>query len=100
MQSFSVAFERKDEIVFVLDDDPALEWIGRFDSSRYERFFVFVDANVDRLWGETLDSRLCAHGKAVHKLDVAPQELSKSLAFYPTAVEFLERHTAGRFDLV
>jgi 3-dehydroquinate synthase len=100
MKSFAVSFERTDGIQFLIDDDPELAWLGSFDSSSYQRMFVYIDANVRRTWGSRIVAALEKHGKEVFWLDVAAEESSKSLAFYPTALAFLEEHAAGRFDLV
>jgi 3-dehydroquinate synthetase len=100
MQSFAVSFERTDEIRFLIDDDPALMWLREFDASAYQRIFVYVDGNVRKRWGGAIAPALEAHGKQVFWLDVPPEEQSKSLAFYPTALAFLEERGAGRFDLV
>ncbi len=100
MQRIDVSFERRDSVEFLLDDDPDLGWVGAFDMSAYGRCFVFIDANVRRIWGDRLERQLERHGKPVHWLAIEPAESSKSLAFYPTALAFLESHGAGRYDLV
>lgn len=100
MQTIDVTFERRDSIQFLLDDDAELAWIGSFDMSGYSRCFVFIDANVQRLWGDRLAAQLQRHRKPTHWLAVEPAESSKSLDFYPTALSFLETHGAGRYDLV
>ena len=100
MESFAVSFERTDEIRFFIDDDPELAWLREFDASGFQRIFVYIDANVRRRWGAKLTAALEAHGKQVFWLDVPSEESSKSLAFYPTALAFLEAQAAGRFDLV
>jgi 3-dehydroquinate synthetase len=100
MQNISVAFEQIDRIEFVLDDDPDLTWIGDFDASRYQRMFVYIDTNVRRIWGDRIEAALARHGQQVFWFEVEPLESSKSLAFYPTALAFLEGEGAGRYDLV
>lgn len=100
MKSIAVSFERTDQIRFLLDDDPHFTWIRTFDSSEYQRLFVYIDANVKKIWGHALAQALEAHGKEMFWLEIEPVESSKSLSFYPTAVAFLEEHGAGRFDLV
>lgn len=100
LNTFTVSFERTDTIQFVVDDDPKLEWLQTFDSSPYQRLFVFIDSNVRRIWGPRLDGAFREHGKQVFWLEIAPDESSKSLDFYPTVLAFLEEHGAGRFDLV
>ena len=100
MTSFDVSFERTDTIRFLLDDDPALAWLRTFEGSSYKRFFVFIDANVERLWGAQIRSGLEAHAQPTFWHVVEPEEASKSLAYYPTALSFLEDGGAGRYDLV
>ena len=100
MDSFAVSFARSDEIRFLIDDDPALAWLRTCDLSAYQRLFVYIDSNVRRIWGEKIAAGLAAHGKDVFWLEVPPEESSKSLAWYPTALAFLEERGAGRFDLV
>ncbi len=98
--SMSVTFERRDTIEFVLDADPGMTWLHGFDSRRYERFFVFIDSVVEELWGPVLAEGLAAHGKPTFWHRVTATEEAKSLAYYPTALGFLEMHGAGRYDLV
>ena len=100
LKRIAVTFERKDTIEFLLDDDPTLEWLRTFDSGGHQRIFVFVDANVRRIWGERLEAALGSHAATVFWHEVEPAESSKSVSYYPTALEFLEGHGAGRFDLV
>jgi len=100
MEELAVSFKRKDEIRFVLDDDSQLSWLGKFDSSRYDRFFVFIDSNVRRIWGASIGDQLALHGKRVFWRSIKPREQSKSLSDYPDAISFLESKKCGRFDLV
>lgn len=100
LTQLSVSFDRRDTIDFVLDADPSMAWLRTFDSRKYERFFVFVDTVVDELWGSLLVDAFAAHGKPVFWHRVVATEDSKSLAYYPTALGFLEEHGAGRYDLV
>src|SRR4051794_26030280 len=100
MDSFAVSFARNDEIHFLIDDDPALAWLRTCDVSAYQRLFVYIDSNVEKIWGGKVRQALEAHGKRVFWLGVPPSETSKSLAWYPTALQFLEEQGAGRFDLV
>jgi 3-dehydroquinate synthetase len=100
MQRIDVSFERTDSIQFLLDSDPSLNWISTIDSAAGQRFFVYIDANVQRLWGDRILEQLSRAGRETHWFTVEPTEASKSLGFYPTALSFLETHGAGRYDLV
>ena len=99
-ETIDVSFEHRDSIHFVLDDDATLEWVGTFDASRFQRIFVFIDANVQKIWGERLFAQFARHRKPVFRLTVEPTESSKSLGYYPTALQFLEGNGANRYDLV
>ncbi len=100
MQELVASFRRKDEIKFLLDDDPDLAWLGQFDSGAYDRLFVFIDTNVRKQWGDVIRRCLEQHGKRIYWRSVRPREASKSLTDYPAAVSFLESKKCGRFDLV
>jgi len=100
MESFKTTFERKDEVEFIIDDDPDLSWLSGFDSDKYGRFFIIVDKGVEKIWGEKIKDQLKKHGKENFSLSVDSVEASKSLAYYPEVVKFLEKNRAGLSDLV
>ena len=100
MLELSVSFRSRDDIEFLLDDDPQLSWLGQFDGSHYDRLFIFIDMNVRKQWGQTIRDHLRCHGKRIYWYSVKPQESSKSLDAYPGAISFLEKNNCGRFDLV
>ena len=100
MKRIPVAFQREDVIEFIIDDDPEMNWIGEFEDKDYNRIFVFIDRNVRATWGALIEERLKAHGKEIFWLEIEPVEASKSLDFYPTAVDFIQDQGGNRYDLV
>jgi len=100
MNKISTTFESKDTVDFIIDDNADLEWLSSISDSSYDRCFVIIDENVDDIWGERIFGKLKNNGAEVFELRVKPVEESKSLSYYPVALEFLEKNRCGRFDLV
>ncbi len=100
MKTITTSFTRTDTVHFHLDDDAHMHWLASFDSSKYNRFFVIIDAEVTRLWGDLLFSRLRAHNKEIFTFTVTAEESSKSLDFYPQLISFFEAHKGNLSDLV
>ena len=100
MERESVTYTRTESIEFLIDDDPEMEWLSSFDSSAYDRFFVILDEHVQQKWGDMLLKLLKAHKKPCFSCAVPAEEATKSLAFYPRLVKFLEERRCGLGDLV
>jgi len=100
MKTFSTSFERKDSIEFIIDDDREMKWISSFDSTNYERFFVVIDNNVKKEWGEKVVALLKEHKKEIFIFDADATEKTKSLSFYPELVSFLEKNKCNLSDIV
>ena len=100
MKRKKVEFQSVEKTDFLIDDDKEMKWISCFDSQKFDRFFVFIDSNVNDKWGETLFATLKKHNKEILVFHVEPEEKSKSLSLYPEVIAFFENHTATRYDLV
>ena len=100
IKSISTTYTKKDEVSFIVDDDPKLLWLSDFEDSTFERFFVVIDKEVNRIWGSRILKRLESHKKEIFFFEVEAAENSKSLSFYPNLVDFLESKKCNLFDLV
>ena len=93
-------FISQEKVEFILDDDKELSWLAHFENTKFDRFFLFIDSNVKNLWGTQILNQLQKHNKNIFELNILPIEESKSITFYPKAIEFLEKNKCGRYDLV
>jgi len=100
MKNVSTTFESKDTVNFIIDDDPDLAWLSSISDTGYDRFFILIDKNVDDIWGERILKQLEKNNVDIFKLRVNPVEESKSISYYPVAIDFFEKNKCGRFDLV
>jgi 3-dehydroquinate synthase len=100
IKKLKTVYKKEDEIEFIIDDDTRMSWMANFDSSGFERFFVIIDEDVSSAWGNLVLGQLKKHGKEVIVLSVKAKEYSKSLAYYPKVIGFLEKHKCNLFDLV
>ena len=96
----TTSFSSDSTIQFLVDDDPKMHWLRSFGDEGFKRYFVFIDKNVNKLWGSLIYENLKTHGKEIFSFEVEPNESSKSIDFYPEAVSFLEERRCNRFDLV
>lgn len=100
INKINAEFITKDKIEFILDDDKELGWLSQFQNDKYDRFFIFIDTNVNNVWGDRIFNQLQKHNKKTFVTNIEPIENSKSIEFYPKAVKFLESNQCGRYDLV
>lgn len=100
IDQISTEFESLNNVRFVLDDDPYFRHLVNSDFSSFDRFFVFIDKNVKKIWGDLVFNTLKTHGKEIFIHELEAVEETKSLRYYPEALKFLEENTAGRYDLV
>ncbi len=100
MRRIVTAYKSKSTVEFLIDDDKQIAWVGKFDSNKYNRFFVIIDKNVNKIWGGLLKQRLKRHKKELFFFEVEAVEDSKSLSFYPKLVAFLELRKCNLEDLV
>lgn len=88
------------EMRFIIDRAEDFARISEMGLEAYDRLFVVIDENVNRLYGEKLLTKLHAFGKELFLHEIHPVEYAKSIDYYPVLVDFLEEHTAGRYDAV
>lgn len=100
IKKFSTKFIREDTVNFIIDNDRDMGWIGSFSSNNFNRFFVLVDREVEKIWGNVIRRMLSRHGKEMFFFVVESSEHNKSLGFYPTLVNFFESHICNLSDLV
>ena len=100
IKKFSTVYRREDKVDFIIDNDKKMEWVANFESNKFKRFFVIIDKEVNKLWGDFLKKRLEKHNKDLFFFEIDPTEQSKSLNFYPNLVNFLEVHKCNLADLV
>ena len=93
-------FTSNNSVEFVQDDDKEMEWISSFESSDYGKFLIFIDSNVEEIWGGAIMKQLNLHNKTIIVKRVKSVESTKSITFYSEAVDFLESNKCNRFDLV
>jgi len=74
METLATTYIRKDEVEFLIDSDPEMEWLSSFDSSAYDRFFVILDEHVQQKWGDMLLKLLKAHKKPCFSCAVPAEE--------------------------
>lgn len=96
----STTFKAENTVEFIQDDDKEMDWISNFESKDFDKFLIFIDDNVDKVWGKTILSQLNKHNKEVKVKSVISIEETKSINFYSEAVDFLESNKCSRFDLV
>lgn len=96
----STTFTSNNLVEFIQDDDKEMAWLSNFESSDYGKFLVFIDSNVQKIWEEVILIQLNHHNKQVIIKRVESVESTKSINFYPEAIEFLESNKCNRFDLV
>lgn len=100
IKKISTKYVREDPIDFIIDDDEEMLWLSSFDSSKYERFFVVIDKEVNRVWGDVLRKRINHHNKEVFFFEIEVSEESKSIESYQKVISFFEKHRCNLFDLV
>jgi 3-dehydroquinate synthase len=100
IDKINTEFIEKHSVDFVQDDNKELKWLSQFKSDKYDKFLVFIDNNVRKIWGEIFLTQLNSHNKEIVILGVDAIEESKSINFYPEAISFLEKNRCSRFDLV
>lgn len=98
--TINTEFIERSKVEFIQDDDQELNWLSSFNSDKYDRILIFIDQKVDNIWGEKIISNLKKHNKDLPTLKINSIEESKSMAFYPKAIKFLETNKCSRFDLV
>ena len=97
-EEIRVSYSHTYDIRFIVDPSPDYGRIGELDLESYERLFVIIDRNIRRLYGQTLLRKLPEMETFVHEVEAV--EYAKSIDYYPVLVDFLEEHTAGRYDAV
>ncbi|MCL5018853.1 MAG: iron-containing alcohol dehydrogenase [Candidatus Pacearchaeota archaeon] len=100
IKKISTTYVKNDEIEFIVDDDPEFGWISSFESQKFDRFFVVIDKNVKKIWGEQINLQLKKHNKEIFFFEVEASEKSKSTLFYPELIDFFEKNRCGLSDLV
>ena len=99
-KEFSLSYSNESTIDFHICQDPELNWLSTFECDKFKRFFIVIDENVDKIWGEKIFTQLDKHSKDKFVMRVPAEENSKSINYYLKVVEFLEARKCGRFDLV
>ncbi|MDP3996393.1 MAG: 3-dehydroquinate synthase family protein [bacterium] len=100
MKTIKTTYTHEFPVSFIIDNDPGMKFMAEFRHPKGERFFILIDKEVSKKYGDQIKKLLGEHRKKMFFLEVSAKEESKSIYFYPKAVEFLERHRAGLFDLV
>lgn len=100
IDKISTEFISKNIIEFIQDDNIELTWLSNFDSKKYDKFLIFIDNNVNDIWGDKLLNQLKVHNKEIYLKVVESTEKTKSISFFPEAIGFLESNKCSRFDLV
>ncbi len=100
MNSIIANYKHEFTTEFIIENSNDSEGLKKLDLSSYERIFFVCDKNVYSIYGEKITSILKSKNKEVKKFLVQPEEKSKSIAFYPELIDFLEMNNTGRYDVV
>lgn len=100
MNDVVTAFAHTYEIKFIIDNSKDYSRFGELNLGLYDRIFVVIDKNVKNIYGNVLLAKLKIFEKEIFIHEISPQEISKSIDYYPILVDFLETNTAGRYDAV
>ena len=98
MADITTSYSHTYDIRFIIDPSPDFARIGEIGLEKQERLFLVIDKNIRSLYGEKLLGKLPAMETFIHEVEAV--EYSKSIDYYPVLVDFLEEHTAGRYDAV
>ena len=98
MPDISTTFTHSYDVKFIIDSSSDYARISEMGMDKYDRLFIVIDETINRLYGEKLLKVLPNMETYIH--EVKAVEYSKSIDYYPVLVDFLEQHTAGRYDAV
>ena len=99
MQDIFTTYTHSYDMRFIIDPSPELARLGEMGLEKYDRIFLVIDRNIRTLYGEKLLAGMPKEKELfIHEVDA--REASKSIDYYPVLVDFLEEHTAGRYDAV
>jgi len=98
MADITTSYSHTYYIRFIIDPSPDFARIGEIGLEKQDRLFIVIDRNIRRIYGEKLLGKLPAMETCIHEVEAV--EYSKSIDYYPVLVDFLEEHTAGRYDAV
>ena len=73
IKTISTSYSKEDTIDFIIEDDAEFDWVSKFDDSKFDRLFVVVDKNVNKLWGDKIFS-VKKHNKEIFLFDVGAIE--------------------------
>ena len=100
MQDIFTSYSHSYDIHFIIDSSPDFSRLSEMNLDKYDRLFVVIDENIYSLFGNRIIPKLGHDSDSVFVHKVAAVEFSKSIDYYPVLVDFLESHTAGRYDAV
>ncbi|MGD9129913.1 MAG: 3-dehydroquinate synthase family protein [Candidatus Woesebacteria bacterium] len=100
MKKYSTSYQHDYKIDFYIDDDSSFAFLKSLKQYPYQRLFIVIDKNVNKIWGKTLGSLFKKSKKPVFYHRVEAVEESKSIKYYPKLVSFFESHKANTGDLI
>lgn len=100
MQKITYSFSEKQDINFLIEDDESLLSLSKLNLYKYERFVVFSDKNVTKLWGEKLKKTITLYGKNIVWINVPSGEKSKDIVQYVKYIKKLVHFGLCRSDLL
>ena len=74
--------------------------LSNLEIKRKDRIFLFIDKNVNKIWGQNLFKQLEKNNKEIISYDLPPNESTKSFSFIKKIISFLSDSNCGRNDLI
>ncbi len=100
MSSIKASFKHEFNTEFIIDENKDFSKFKNIDFSEYDRFFIIIDKTVNEIYGSLLLEEFNKYNKKIYILTVESIEKTKSTAFYPEFMNFLECNRATRYDAV
>ncbi len=99
-QDIETTYEHSYTTKFIIDESADFSRLAEMDLHAYDRVFLVIDKQVAGLYLSQLLKRINRPMEQVFIHEAEAVEYTKSIGYYPKLVDFLESHTAGRYDAV
>ena len=99
-QDIETTYKHEYTTRFIIDQSVDFTRLAEMNLFDYDRLFLVIDQKVSALYLEDLLRQIGRPKEEILIHLVEAKEYSKSIAYYPKLVEFLESNTAGRYDAV
>ena len=100
MDQLDFTLEAKDNVSFLIDDNPNFGWLTNFQIEPSNRIYVIIYNYVNNNWGEQLRGQLNQHAKSIIWLPFESLEKNKELNNFIELIEILEHKGLSRFDVI